>query len=539
MRVCYDCGYRGPERTCPHDGLPTFDEGGSTTLAEQPDLIGRVFADRYEVVDVLGAGGMGSVFLARHRAMQQDVALKVLKKDIANHPSAIKRFFREARLSAQLSHPNTIRVYDFGASDGQLYLAMEFLQGRTLGAALREDGRLSPERAINVTRQVCAALDAAHNAGMVHRDLKPDNIFLTSLRNAPDFVKVLDFGIAKPVGDAEGDRSGLTNTGLMVGTPRYMSPEQAQGLPIDARTDLYAVGVLLYEMLTGVVPFDAPTPVALLVRHCNEAPPPLPARIGDQIVPMSLRQLVAWLLEKDPKNRPQTAAEVEDALARIGSGGQLLTDDDHTLAIPVIGPELVAPPSPADDSAQSRTTATQLRGRRKRLWLAVAAVVLVAGGSAFAIMGSASGDAKAPEPKGSPRAFTNAANTTGAEDPSSVTNTETASTAPTKPATTVASAVEDAAPGSTPDASTGEPEVTAAVEPDVVEQADTGVTENAQADEDTVTSTSPARPPRPKVSATVPHTKAADTSVKKLGTVVKDPKKPEKPATTVEVPYDL
>ena len=285
----------------------------------EPDLVGKVFDNRYEVEALVGRGGMGWVFKARHLTMQHEVALKLLRRDVSVDMSVVRRFYQEARSCAQLKHPNTIRVHDFGASDdGYLFLAMEFLVGEPLGRRIKDHGPMGVARTLRVARQVCDSLDEAHARGMVHRDLKPDNIFLTQVHRLRDFVKVLDFGIAKVMHNETEAAQTLTTTGLVVGTPKYMAPEQAQAKPVDRRSDLYSLGIILYEMLTGSVPFQAPSATTMLIQHISVAPPPLPESIGGEAIPAGLRELVALLLAKEPAERPATAAVVGDRLAEIG-----------------------------------------------------------------------------------------------------------------------------------------------------------------------------------------------------------------------------
>ena len=234
MRICPECKTRTEERTCPSCRITTVDE---SVLSGQ-DLVGRVFVERYEVVQLLGRGGMGAVYQARHLAMDSQVALKVLRRDASGDLESIERFYREARSASRLQHPNTIRVFDFGQSDdGQLFLAMEYLDGHTLRSEVRRVGRMDEARVLHIAEQVARSLGEAHSKGIVHRDVKPENIFLLNdIVGQPDFVKVLDFGVARTV-----TNESLTRTGLAIGTPAYMSPEQARGEKVDGRSDLYSL----------------------------------------------------------------------------------------------------------------------------------------------------------------------------------------------------------------------------------------------------------------------------------------------------------
>jgi serine/threonine-protein kinase len=340
MRVCPQCGYQAEERICPSDGFPMVSEGLFERGDLAPELVGRRFGDRYQVEALIGRGGMGWVFRAVHLVMQQTVALKVMRRDVARDLSAVKRFSREARDCSRLRHHNTIKVHDFGVSDdGYPYLVMEYLEGRPLSRLIKDEGGLGLARAAHIARQICASLDEAHDLGLVHRDLKPANVFLTRVHNQDDYVKVLDFGIAKTVGDEIGES--LTESGVVIGTPKYLSPEQAQARPLDRRSDLYSLGIILYELVTGRVPFDAPSTGALLAKQIYEPPPPLPEQAAGHRLPSALRALVAQLLAKEPFERPPTARAVAERLEAIAAGrdGGYLADTGTSIPLsPAVGP---------------------------------------------------------------------------------------------------------------------------------------------------------------------------------------------------------
>ena len=265
MRVCPQCGFEADERFCPRDGFPMVKEGLFEADGGAPSLVGRLFGGRYQVEEVIGKGGMGWVFRATDPVMQRTVALKVMRRDVARDMAAVKRFSKEARDCSRLRHHNTISVYDFGVSDdGYPFIVMEFLEGTPLGRLLHDEGALPLERVVHIATQICRSLDEAHDLGLVHRDLKPANVFLTQVHHEQDYVKVLDFGIAKTVAGDKGET--LTKSGMVIGTPKYISPEQAKAQPLDRRSDLYALGVILYEMAVGVVPFDAPSTGALIAK---------------------------------------------------------------------------------------------------------------------------------------------------------------------------------------------------------------------------------------------------------------------------------
>jgi serine/threonine-protein kinase len=244
------------------------------------------------------------------------IALKMLNTQVAGDPTWVQRFANEARACSRLQHPNTIRMFDFGQTkDGRLFMTMEFLDGMSLREALSK-GPMAPHRVVKVLIQCCASLAEAHSIGIIHRDIKPDNVFLLNMAGSPDFVKLLDFSVAKLL---EGDRM-KTQAGVVFGTPQYMSPEQGRGLPLDARSDLYALGILAFEMLTGNVPFNDENPMTVIQMHLHAAIPPLPASI-----PQSVQQIVRRALEKEPNRRYQSAGEMmqycQQVFAEVTQGG--------------------------------------------------------------------------------------------------------------------------------------------------------------------------------------------------------------------------
>jgi hypothetical protein len=259
--------------------------------------------DRYELGRVLGRGGMAQVFEARDRLLDRRVAVKVLDSRLAGDTEFVARFQREARSVAKLNHPNVVAVYDTGVEDGTHFLVMEYVEGRTLADHLRE-GPLAPERAVQVGREVLVALGAAHQRGLIHRDVKPANVMVTPEGRA----KVMDFGIARPVED----NTRLTSGTSVVGTPTYMAPEQVEARPLDGRTDLYAVGAVLYECVVGSPPFDGSTALTVAAQHVRDAPvPPRRRRPG---VPAGLEAVIMRALQKDPARRWPTAAAFRRAL---------------------------------------------------------------------------------------------------------------------------------------------------------------------------------------------------------------------------------
>jgi serine/threonine-protein kinase len=327
--------------------------------------------------------------------MDQIVAIKVLKNEHIASEEHVKRFAREAKAASKLRHPNTIRIFDFGShTDHALYLAMEFLEGDTLAARLDRDSLLSAEQVGHIISQVCHSLTEAHEHGIIHRDLKPENIMLLSVPGVDDFVKVLDFGIAATLAESGDNDEKLTEMGMIMGTPTYMSPEQALGKPLDARSDIYALGVLMYEALTGKVPFEGDQPMNVLVRHIND-PPVEPNKCNpDANIPAALERLVLRCLEKDPRHRPQTTAElageIERALQnpegvlRRGAAEVGAQDAVATTAVPGLHDEPVHPVTSAV-SAPTRHPSTDHAAayegessKGRGLWLGLGALAIVA-----------------------------------------------------------------------------------------------------------------------------------------------------------------
>ena len=274
-KICTQCGAEyGPEQKfCPNDGSPLRAES-----SDDP-LIGRIIADRYHVTSLIGEGGMGRVYVAEHVRMGRKSALKVMSPALAATADAITRFNREAANASRINHPNVAAIYDFGETpDGLLYLAMEFVEGESLHALVQRDGPLPIARAAQITKGATDALSAAHHLGIIHRDLKPDNIMLARQLDGSDWVKVVDFGIAKSVATpGEGGGQTVTTAGVSLGTPEYMSPEQLAGEKFDQRTDIYSLGLVLFNMLTGDLPYPKLTSKETLVRRLTSRPASLTA----------------------------------------------------------------------------------------------------------------------------------------------------------------------------------------------------------------------------------------------------------------------
>jgi len=285
---------------------------------------GDLFAGRYELVSTLGKGGMGIVYLARDRTLDEEVALKVLRPDVMHDdPNLLERFKQEIKLARRITHRNILRTHDLGEADGTPYISMEYLEGVTLKDLIAGKGALPVGVGLRIAKQMCQGLEAAHLQGVVHRDVKPQNMLI--LPETGD-LKIMDFGIArlsevKP-GTPPG-ASGLTTAGTVMGTPDYMSPEQAQGSPADYRSDIYSLAVVLYEVFTGQLPFRGDTIMKVVLAHIRNPPPP-PRTVNDQIPP-ALERVILRGLEKDPGARYQTIAEMARDLDEVSSSAEAAT----------------------------------------------------------------------------------------------------------------------------------------------------------------------------------------------------------------------
>ncbi len=366
--------------------------------------IGVTIDNRYKIESVLGEGGMGVVYAGRHKVINKRVAIKVLRADMSRDSEMTERFLQEARAASSIGHPHIIDVSDFGVlPDGSAYFIMEFLEGQSLSDLLKSQRPLPTERILHIARQVADALGAAHAQGIVHRDLKPDNIFLVTRGSEKDYVKILDFGIAKV---ATSSNTKLTRAGTVFGTPHYMSPEQAAGAPVDHRTDLYALGVIVYELAAGRVPFDADNYMGILTQHMYKAPVPIRAivpPIGAD-VPPGLEAIVLKLLSKKPEQRYGDMAEFIEELDVFEKG-----------AMPRAVGEMIARSGsfnvPADYFGNASRMGNMLAGappkQRARwpLYAGVAGVVGAVGivGAIFA-MGSTSSASSAPASASQPAA---------------------------------------------------------------------------------------------------------------------------------------
>ncbi len=325
-------------------------------------MVGSVFNNRYRLGEKIGAGGMSDVYLADDLTLSRPVAVKILHPEYARDPAYIQRFRYEAQSAANLNHPNIVSVYDWGNEGEVYYIVMEYVEGHDLKELLRERGRLGAERAAEIAAEIAAALQFAHRHNLVHRDIKPQNVIITPTGQ----VKVMDFGIARA---ASG--TGMTQTGVVMGTAQYISPEQAQGLPVDGRSDIYSLGIVLYEMLTGRVPFDDDNPLTVAYRQVRDDPVP-PSLLEPSISP-TMTSVVMKALAKNPANRYQTAQELKADLLRFLEGIPVTA----TPVMPVAPAAAVMPVAPGGDMAapvmptSAMPTAQQLpaEGRKTPAWV--------------------------------------------------------------------------------------------------------------------------------------------------------------------------
>jgi len=325
-KVCLECQrqFTGIVAACPHDGTTLV------TLARDP-MIGTCLMGKYDIIDVIGHGGMGVVYKGRQVLMERIVAIKMLQSQHIADSMSVKRFHQEGKASSKLNHPHVITVYDFGVtpSSGQPFIVMDFLLGVSLADLIKSEGQIGVERSIKILCQSTDALDHAHRMGVIHRDLKPSNIMLIDYEDEKDYVKVVDFGVAKLI-TAGGEQQKLTQMGEVCGSPVYMSPEQVQGLELDNRSDIYSMGVVIYETLTGRLPILGKTMVETMSKHITEMPPRFNEIRPDLYIPERLEAVVFKALSKDPADRHQTMAELtrdlDTAIPKAGKSQVLRTD---------------------------------------------------------------------------------------------------------------------------------------------------------------------------------------------------------------------
>jgi eukaryotic-like serine/threonine-protein kinase len=346
MLHCPTCGrqYSSDFEVCPEDQSALQADATVSDASVEDPLVGHTLDEKYRLEERLGVGGMGTVYRARHLLIDRPVAVKVLNQRFVEDEAARTRFSREARACGRLQHVNAVTVTDFGQShDGYVYLVMELLEGRTLREVLAKEAPLDAARSVSLMLQISAAVAAAHEAGIIHRDLKPANVFIVQRADVPSIVKVLDFGIAKLAADSldEDDRMTLTQFGAMIGTPRYMSPEQCDGAELTPAADVYSLGVILYEMLSGTVPFSGSTPLAIAMKHTSETPRS-PREIVASIPP-ALEKIVLHMLEKNPQDRPPDAEafrrELLETAERLGLEHAAVASSPNMAALRNVGTE--------------------------------------------------------------------------------------------------------------------------------------------------------------------------------------------------------
>ena len=396
-KLCPQCGteYPAEQRFCPTDG--------ATLVAEQQDgLIGQIIADRYLILQPLGEGGMGQVYIAEHVRMQRRCALKVMHREMARDADAVSRFNREAANASRIQHPNVAAIYDFGeAGDGMLYIAMELVDGDPLSSVVEHHGGIAPRRAAKIIRQTADALAVAHHLGIVHRDLKPDNIMLGRQLDGSDMVKLLDFGIAK---SAALPAQKVTRTGFIVGTPDYMSPEQMSGDAVDSRSDIYSLALVAVYAFTAQLPFDRLSSRSALVARLADAPRALAELRPEVAWPPALQQVLSRGLEPDPAKRYQKVEEFgRELMEAVNDAPGLDVDVMGDARTQVMSPT-PRPEAPTEIMQSGAVTVAPKRGAVKVAVYATAGAVVLAGGffAANSLRSNAAGPVTPPTQSGSP-----------------------------------------------------------------------------------------------------------------------------------------
>jgi serine/threonine protein kinase len=449
LKTCPTCGTEYPvsERFCPKDG------SALRSADVHADLVGQVVAERYHVLQKLGEGGMGQVYLAEHVRMARRCAVKVMSPNLTRDPDAVSRFNREAANASRITHPNVAAIYDFGeTSDGLIYLAMEFVDGEPLTKLIQRLGALPLARAVNIARQTADALTVAHELGIVHRDLKPDNIMIGRGREGADMVKVVDFGIAKA---SQNEAQKVTKTGLVVGTPEYMSPEQLAGDKLDGRSDVYSLGLVTFVMLTGKLPFPSETAQEAMLMRLMEKPKTLAEMRPDLTFPPGLQAVFDKVLARDMTQRYAVAADFGADLVNAAQAAGVAVPRQSPYGAVTTAMDAMAAGKAGEASAASTVPATRVapavepptlpRGPgaaegpsapppsappRKRTGLMVgisAAALLVAGGTAFMLATNSHGATKPPIVQ---KDTTTPVSTTPVSNPPA---NDTSATVPTKP----------------------------------------------------------------------------------------------------------
>jgi hypothetical protein len=421
QKVCPTCGTEYPlsERFCPRDG--TALRSASTTA----DLLGAIVAERYHILKKLGEGGMGTVYLAEHVKMGRKAALKVMNPGMNTDADAIARFNREAANASRLNHPNVCAIYDFGeTSDGLIYLAMEFIEGESLTSLIEKNGYLAAPRAASIIHQAADALAVAHDYGIVHRDLKPDNIMIAKDRDGADVVKVVDFGIAKA---SSSDAQKVTKTGLVVGTPEYMSPEQLAGDKLDGRSDIYSLGLVAFNCLTGLLPFPSETAQEAMIMRLTDLPKTLAEMKPDVEWPAELQAVMDRVLARDADERYQKSDEfgrdiskaVENMPAAVAAAAGTMVMGAPVAELPKTR---MAPKGGATAKIEAPAPAPVAVAPAKKspVMMIAAAVVILAGGGAAAMFMKGGGSTAAPTAKtdaAAPAASAPANNPSATADP--------------------------------------------------------------------------------------------------------------------------
>ncbi len=352
-KVCLTCNaeFESDIDTCPADGTVLTSLTGDS-------LIGTVLGGRYEILDTIGDGAMGRVYLARHKLMKRQVAVKMMHPQLISGKSALRRFQKEAELASALNHPNILTVYDFGVTEtGSPYLVMDYLQGKELLHVLKDEGHLPQSRGLHIFKQVCAGLAHAHDKGVVHRDLKPSNVMLVTLDGDDSFVKILDFGIAKQLNPSESSIDNLTRTGEVFGTPHYMSPEQCRAQDVDGRSDIYALGCVMYQTFTGHLPITGCDLIECLYKHVNSMPEPFHVVAPELPLSAELEAIVFKAMAKSPDERFQSMQEFRAAMEVLEPGGY--TGTYSRVDLPAVKIEAASRTVPADGGTTSSGDAVE------------------------------------------------------------------------------------------------------------------------------------------------------------------------------------
>jgi serine/threonine protein kinase len=406
MSFCPKCGkqIQAGGKFCPTCGSQVSTAAAPAAASQDP-YIGRKLDNKFLIQELLGVGGMGKVYKANQLSLDKAVCVKVLRSNMMADETLVGRFHREARAASRLNHPNSITVIDFGQdpTEGALYMVMEFVPGKDLSRVIRDERPISEKRIVVIMDQVLSALADAHAEGIVHRDLKPENIMVTELRGTKDFVKVLDFGIAKLQETSQPD-PGLTQAGMVCGTPEYMSPEQAKGEELDARSDIYAAGVIIYQMVVGKIPFQAPTAMGIVTKHLIEPPVP-PSQIDGVVISPAMEKVILKAMSKDRNGRQSTALALQQELNQVFSqkvapaqeaplGQDLFTDEKTPPPDPAVQPDpdeepkatyirepTAEPKGPTYAGVESEPSPG---GSKTWLWIILIVLVLGGGGAAAA-----------------------------------------------------------------------------------------------------------------------------------------------------------